>query len=116
MSEFDYSGMAATATELIARYGAPMRLVEMVKTGPAYDPTLTPDYTDCIGVKTKFKKNQIDGQRVLQTDLRVLLAADQLVPTLNHRLEIGGKALEIIDVDPLEPGDTALMYVLHVRR
>ena len=62
-----------------------------------------------------------DGTRVQANDRRFLLAAltDAGVaipkPSTAMRLTVGGSSMSIVQVDPLEPGDTALIYEVQCR-
>lgn len=121
MTQFDYSRSLAAANRMIARYGKAgfIRRPGAV-TGPAYDPTIgEPTDHPARFVVTDYETGDIDGSRVLATDKNVLLSVGSLTitPTTSDRLvDAGGIVYSIEDADPVEPGDTVLLYWIQARR
>lgn len=72
-------------------------------------------------VELGYEIKDRDGTRVQANDRRFLLAAltDAGVvipkPSTAMRLTVGGASLAIVQVDPLEPGETALLYEVQCR-
>lgn len=108
--------MRLTGIRLISRFGTGMILRMMEASGSSYDPTLTPNDEPCTGVIVNFTKREVDGVRVLRSDKKVFIAADQVIPTTRHRLGIGGEFYSIIEVDTVEPATTTIVYTLQVRK
>lgn len=118
MSGFDYGRSKATADRLIARFGQVGQLQRVTKGGTPYNPTETTSYVDATIVVLDYDVREIDGSRVLATDKKVLMAKKDLAitPTTSDRLLIGGVAHPIVDVRPLAPGGTVVLWQLQVRK
>ena len=120
MSAF-YARLLATANRLISEYGQPATLVRPgAITGPAYDPSQGPDVlADCVLVDTEHSLTNRQNQASIEVGDRMgIIAVDGLafVPALSDRLEIGGERYNFVDVQPLNPGGTVLLYEYHVRK
>jgi hypothetical protein len=119
MSGFDYSRAQATADRLIKRYGQLGKLRRMVKSGPAYAPTLTPVDVDAKFAVLDYETDQIDGTRILVTDKMVYLSAVGLTvePKPGMALvESDGGLYNVVDVDTLKPGAVVVYREVQVRR
>lgn len=115
----DYLEDRADADELIAEFGQSATLRRPVSGGTAYNPTEgAPDDHVATIVVLEYDQREIDGARVLATDKKVLLAKGSLSvePVASDKLVIGGAEHAIVDVRPLSPGGTVVMYELQVRR
>jgi hypothetical protein len=116
---FDYARSKATADRLISRFGQTATLRRPTVSGTAYNPSAgTPtDYSATV-VVLDYDRREIDGTRILAADRKVLLAAGTLAiePVTSDKAVIGGIEHSIIDVAPLNPGGTVLLYQLQVRR
>lgn len=119
MAAHNYAEDQADAAELIEEFGKAGSLREMVKTGPTYDPTLTPsDHTVTFAV-LDYDVRQIDGARILATDKLVYLSAVGLTiePKPGHMLvENDGGLYNVVNARPLKPGATVVFYEVQVRR
>lgn len=116
MAAFDYEGMAASATSMLERFGTSVDLLPRVVTGPKNNPAVTfPNALPTLGVILAFKAKEIDGERITERDRKVLLASDQQEPQIKDRLRVGGVDYEIVQVAPLRPATTTLMYTLQIR-
>lgn len=115
---FDYARSRVVADRLISRFGQEATLSRPVSTGPAHNPVEgTPQIHSVRLVVEEYRQNEIDGTRVLRTDKKVLLAKAALTiePTTTDQLLIGGKAHAIIDVRPLNPGGSVVLYEIQAR-
>lgn len=120
---FDYSRSASTALNQINDKG---RTVTVRTPGEdmVYDPatdTFTPGEDVDTPVKalfTQFAKRDIDGELILQTDKRVLIAASALdaAPGTQDKIVDGGTEYQVINTETVQPGDTAILYMVQVRR
>lgn len=115
-----YEEMVETADELLAEFGQTGTLRRPTNSGSSYNPTPgTPDDHACTFAVMQFDKGEIDGTRVLATDLKVYLAKDDLSiePATTDLLLIGGVAHQIVPpVTPINPAGTAVYYELQVRK
>lgn len=119
MSAFDYARSKATADRLIARFGQAGTLRRPTSTGAAYNPTPgAPEDHAVTIVVLDYKDTEVDGTRIRATDKRVLLARSDLAiaPALSDQLFIGYEPHALIEVQPLSPGGTVLMWELQARR
>jgi hypothetical protein len=113
-----YGNLATTAGRLLASYGKALTFTR-TEAG-AYDPATgtaaetATTYTLNAVVQT-FKTMEIDGQRILATDRRVLTDVGTTTPAVGDTVEIEGKAGRVQEVMPLSPAGTPLTYALLVR-
>lgn len=117
-----YSEMSQTAQEMIAEFGRSVvlrrnnegvynPLTDTVTGSNATDITISAVFTD-------FKEKDIDGTLILRGDKQVLFAAVSLVPAPenNDILIDGADEYRIIELMAIQPGDTALIYKVQVRK
>jgi hypothetical protein len=118
---FDYAGLALTAEEIIAEFGAAAVLSRTTSGG--YDPETgisAPEATTlqnvtavCIDYDAKF----IDGTLILRGDKQVFISANGVtVPAAGDRFAWQGGEYSVIAVTPLSPAGVVLLYELQVRR
>lgn len=128
---YSYAPLASKTVAIIAKYGKTVTLELGVLTAadaakpwrgpgqpvpPAEVPTKTPK-----GVVASFEKDEIDGERIKATDIKLLVAAgdaqmagvdvDRVV-----RAQIGSTWYGATDVSQVEPGDTKMLYTLRLRQ
>lgn len=135
----NYASLAASATRAIQKYG---RAVTLSRRGTAalytyaFDPVLgdtwtliaephTVVYTDPgevaltftgHAVEHPYEQNERDGTLVMAQDRRYLLeAAIGTTPLLSDRLIVGSDNLAIVNIEPLSPGGTVLLYEVQCR-
>lgn len=118
-----YENLARTALQQIAGKGRSVT-IKSPGSAQAYDPdtdTFTAGTDGTASVKaifTDFAKKDIDGEQILRTDKRVLIAASALAtePSTTDKLVDGSDEYRIIKVDVVKPGDTSILYAVQVRR
>lgn len=118
---FDYLESRDDADELIAEFGQVVAVRRTSSTGPAHDPTVsTADYTTLAAI-LDYNSRQIDGQNILLTDRRALIAAGPLTAlgitgiTPPDHLIVGGVAVPVVRVMPLNPAGVVVMYDCQLR-
>lgn len=117
-----YSEVAGTAQEMIAEFGRSVTLRRNSEGtyNPATDAISGATTTDVAvqAVFTEFKQKDIDGTLIQQGDKQVLVAAAALTspPENNDILVDGSDQYRIIELMAIQPGDTALIYKVQVRR
>ena len=121
MTSAFYTGLQSTAARLLGDKGMAMTLRK--RAASAYDPaagaaTLTPTDYACTGAKFAFPALLIDGTTIRQGDQKVLLAAQGLAvePEQGDVLLIAGVQWPVIEVKPIAPADTVVVWQLQVRR
>lgn len=116
---FDYDRAALLSRAMLDRFGQNGAIRrETPGNGPSYDPgepTLT-DHPTRMAV-TKYTAREIDGSRIRSDDLKVLVAPDAPVgPTTADRLVTAdGDSLAIVNVTPLKPAGTVVLYTVQCR-
>ncbi|MEM1189940.1 MAG: hypothetical protein AAGI72_15515 [Pseudomonadota bacterium] len=117
MSEF-YTDLADTAGELLAEFGRPLTFTRSAR--GAFDPATgtvasTASTYTLNGVVTKFKNSEIDGERILSKDRRVLVDGRGQEPAVGDTVQIEGKSARVQDYMPLSPAGVAVMYAVQAR-
>lgn len=116
---FDYGRSRQAADRLIARFGQAATLRRPTTTGTAYNPTPgEPDDHPVKAVVTEYAQRDIDGTRIKAADRKVLMSVGSLAiePATSDKLVMGGVSYSIIDIRPLNPGGTVVMYEMQARR
>jgi hypothetical protein len=118
MAGFDYVKTRATAERLIAKFGQQGQLRRILTSGPDYDPVQTSEDFACTLVDLDHTQAHIGDTLIQRGDRMVYLstAGLSIVPALADRLVIAGVEHAIVDVQPLSPGGTAVLWQLQARR
>lgn len=118
MTSFGYARPAATAGRLIARFGQSGILRRTINSGTSYDPSGTSEDHACTFAVEVYRAFEVDGTRIRATDKKVLLSKGSLAiePATSDKLLIGGVEHSIVNVEPLAPGGSAVMFTLQCRR
>lgn len=119
MSAFDYTSLASRAASLIERFGV---AVTLDRTDITTDPvTGLPNGNDEVsqsttGVIWEYQIGEIDGTRIQNGDVRLLL--DNTVEPLKTDIpKISGVSIgSIIDIKTIKPANSAVIYILQVRK
>lgn len=118
---FDYADARDTADELIEDFGQSVSLRRTSASGVAWDPTnVTADYATTAAI-LDYNARQIDGENILVTDRRALVAAGPLTAlgitgiAPPDALVVAGVAVPIVRVVPLAPAGTVVMYDCQLR-
>lgn len=120
-ASFDYLESRDDADELISEFGQVVSVRRTSTTGPAHDPTITTaDYTTLAAV-LDYNSRQIDGTNILITDRRALIAAGPLAAlgitsiAPPDSIVVGGIAVPVVRVMPLNPAGVVVMYDCQLR-
>lgn len=114
-----YDDMATVARKLIDEFGATITISRV--TGETFDrvagtvsggstSTFTPK-----GIIKNYKKNEIDGTRILAGD-RLLVLDDTVEPLMDDTISSSGDDWNIVDVEVKNPAGTPLVYFAQIRR
>jgi len=114
---FDYLNSRATAENLLANFGQTATLTQTANSGTAYSPTQTETDHACTVVILDWKQSDIDGTLVLRGDKKAYISTQGLTvtPSKDDRLTVGGEAHEIVDLMPLSPAGTVVMWEAQIR-
>lgn len=109
---FDYARSKATAERLIKRFGKSGAIRRMETSGEPWNPDLVPADYDCTLVVTDYTLRERESSMIGAKDRRVLISTEGLTitPTNSDKLRLGGVDYEIVDIWPLEPGDTVVLW------
>lgn len=115
----DYLALQAMAAEQIEAAGRIVQLVRVTEVGPSYNRTRQESApVDISAVILSYESNEVDGARVLSSDLSALVAGTiEPAPTAADKILDGGNRYQIVPpVQELRPGDVALTYTLQLRQ
>ena len=110
----DYLRFKKSAIAKIFEKGRDVVLVSFLKSGPSYDPVLTPVETQTKAVQSNFNSNEIDGTVILVSDVKFLFGAD-VEPAIGMQIVDGLKTYEIKNVNQIKPGDTLILSEVQAR-
>lgn len=119
MSAEFYGRMAATASRLLEKFGAPVTLAR--ETGGTYDPVTgetTPPADDSqttTGLLKRYPDHFIDGTRILTGD-RMLILDASVQPLMSDRPTIGGQQWTPVSIETQSPAGVPLVYFVQCRR
>lgn len=115
-----YDKLTATAARLLLKYGQPVALSyttgEVVN--PATGAVTTPGSTVNInanGASTKFSKNEIDGEAIKRTDIKLILEQVATAPTTGWTATLNSVDYRVMSVMPVSPGGTDVIYICQLR-
>ena len=118
MSDF-YTGIAATASKLLTKYGKPITFSRT--TAGTYDPitgattagttaTFTPP-----GIFQTIRADLIDGELIQKGD-KMFVIDNSFAPTLTDTVLIGSENWSIVNIREVEPAGLALVRFIQARR
>lgn len=116
---FDYASIKSIATAQITDKGSDV-IIKRVTPG-TFDPATgtiaggSKSSSTIKAVVTEYKDYQIDGDAIKRGDKELLIDADSL-PDIKDALTIDSIDYQIVNINPLSPGDTILLYKVQVRR
>lgn len=109
---FDYTQLALVAQRMITRFGRSTTLRTNVKTGDEWNPTITPSDATINAVFISFKATDVDNTLIKSGD-KMLLSYTQ-IDSKNIIID-GGVKYEVVGVEEVKTGDTAILYKAHIR-
>lgn len=115
---FDYTRTRATAERLIARFGQTGALRRVTSDADPFNPSQTTTDYPCTFAVLDYAKSLVDGTLIKETDQMCYLSTSGLSvsPETTDKLVVAGAPLTIVNVKPLSPAGTVLMWELQVRR
>lgn len=67
------------------------------------------------GIQSYYKKEQIDGKLVQKNDVKFVCVDLSEVPVPGDTATFGGSSYSVIDVQPIKPADTAVVFIVQAR-
>lgn len=114
---FDYAPLQKTAQSLLAKFGQELTFTRTAK--GTYDPG-TGTTSDTVSTFTKngvlfdYRDADSDGQTILAGDRRLVSEAHDY--EVGDTVSIGSDVYRVVSVSTNQPGDTALVSELQIRR
>jgi len=121
MATFDYARARATAARLLSRFGQAATLRQTSTTeGDPWDPgsgTTTTTDTTVTAAVLEYANSEVDGTLILASDRKVYVSAEGIAvtPTPADVLIVGSDQLSIVNVKPLSPAGTVVMWECQCR-
>lgn len=117
MAAFDYSRSQATANRLIERFGKTGAIRRETASGDAHNPTLTTTDYDAIICAPGYNITNRDASLIQAGDRVGLIAMSGLsiTPTMADKIVIEGTAYSFVDLQPLRPAGTTVLFEFHAR-
>lgn len=118
---FDYIESRADADEMIAEFGQSVSVRRTSSTGNEWDPTVTTDDYATLAAILDYNSRQIDGTNILVTDRRAMIAAGPLTAlgiasiAPPDSIVVGGIAVPVVRVIPLNPAGVVVMFDCQLR-
>jgi hypothetical protein len=122
----DYIGIRSRASALITKNGKSITIQTPV--AGTFDPATgvntpgTPTTKTVKAVESNYSQAERNGTSILMNDRMFLVSgldtsgAVIVQPTTSDKLIIGADTLSIVKVDPIKPGDTAVIYEVQARK
>lgn len=111
---FDYSNLKATADRLIARFGKPATLISFTSSGPDFDPVITETETAITLVETGYSLTN-RNESLVQAGDKIWLVQAAAAPSLSDKIELDGTRYNMVDIQPVAPGATTLLFEVQAR-
>lgn len=117
MTAFDYARSAATASRLLTRFGSAATLKR--QTAGAYNPAtaiaaVTVASVSTVAVVFDYPAKYVDGTLIKQGDRRSYLAP-AVVPAQGDVLTWQGSDFTVVNVKPIAPAGTVVLYEAQLR-
>lgn len=114
----NYTASAATAARLLAKYGQAVTLRQVVQ--GAYDPatgTTSQTVTDVQrnGAVFDYGTGTVDGTLIQQGDKQLYMEPG-VVPSMQHRVIVGGVEYGIVTIKEINPAGVPILYELQLRQ
>jgi hypothetical protein len=123
VTAFDYAALASRAGDLLTRFGLAASVRRL--SGGTYSPvtgattgtvTTTDTPVRVLAVTLDATYRAEVGSDNVQADDRLYLLPDTFAPVVSDSLLLAGEAWSIVRVQTINPGGTALLYRVQVRR
>lgn len=120
-AKFNYGPVVRTAQRIIRRFGSKITIVvtnTLPDTKGWKAPTPQPVSTPVDGVFAKYEQKFIDGTLIQQNDQKVIISAPDglFTPNLVGHIIRNGEKWNILNMNPINPGGTVVIYVAQVRQ
>lgn len=120
-AKFNYGPVIKTAQRIIKRFGGKITIV-VTNSKPAaqgWKPAIpAPISVEVDGVFAQYEQQFVDGTTIQQGDQKVIISAPDglFTPNLVGHIVRKGEKWNILNMKPLNPGGTVVLYVAQVRQ
>lgn len=119
MSAF-YNRIAKTAIRLLTKYGKDCTfrsLVSVPNVNPSKPPIVSQSDNIYKAVFTKYKSEEIDGIRILTSDMKVLVQGniDPSFKINGQIIDPTGQVWKVVGLEPVIPGPICVLFKVQVR-
>lgn len=112
-----YGNLRDTAVRLIGLYGKAAKIVRKTTSGPPHAPIVTEAETDCVFVEVGYSMTNRNASLIQVGDKVGIISTDQaVVPQLDDEIRIDSVRYAFVDLSPLNPGGTTLLYEFVARK
>lgn len=113
----DYVGNAATATAKITEFGKEVTLQAPATTNGGWDAAeVLPDPVAAMFLETGYRITHRTETAVQAGDIVGLLTAEAGAVEAGWTITVNGKNFEVVDAQPLQPGDVRILTEIIARR
>ena len=118
---FSYAASRATADRLIRSFGQSATLnhtSSAAGANPWDPPVVTTTAITVYVVAESYRDALVDGATIKAGDVKVTLSALGLsvVPLIEDTLTLGSDVYSFVDIKPLSPGGTVVLYEIQARK
>ena len=115
MSE-DWDAVRQEVVDALPDVGQSASLIVLSGSGDPWNPDVSETIHAVTVVGSSFKHDEIDGTLVKKSDRLFLMSNTKTItPDVSHKLDIGGERYEIVNVMPVQPAETALIWKVQAR-
>jgi len=114
-----YHKIQETALRSLDEYGRKYKYIQnvttSVQTNTGKKVTTSTEY-NIIAVKSSYSVKEVDGERILMSDIRLVVAAPlQFIPRIGDIVVIEGKSYKLLNYTPTQPSDVIINYQFQLR-
>lgn len=116
---FDYGKTVATATRLIKRFGSSRNYIAYTKTGTNYatgQPIVAETPYSLVTVKSGFTVMEMSSGAIETGDVKLLASVGTTAPSIGDTVTLVDGVYGIVNVEPIMPADTVILYIMQARR
>lgn len=108
----DYFGQ--NIESMVERLGRDITVRDNTKSGPDYDPVLTPVDVTARAAVFDYDASEVDSTTIQRSDKEFIIASSSTI-LKTSKLVDGGKTYQIISLEEVQPGSELLMYIAQGR-
>lgn len=111
-----YTRLEATATRLINKYGTDAPLFRSTTSGPPHNPVITETEYTVKMVETGYSLTNRNDTLIQVGDKLGIISTAGESPQMSDKIEIDSARYSFVDLKPLNPGGTVLLFEFQARK